>query len=236
MIASKISLSRHQPWLRGAVAAAVPRSLALPRAQPRIVTHDCRQFSTTNQGKSTGIFGKVQDYFTNRQERKAQEKFSQQMEKMASSERWTISDFHDDVASTADSWTSKIPGIKDLKEVQTSKQLSKIAVAIMDVLGSKTATADELMEMSRTDKLKVSVKSGVLVEDVNMMLQQFQSVGFMHRVIRQRRLEGKPIPKDQPSMTNLLQSQGPESFPKAQRKKLMEAQKKRLMKGMPRKR
>ena len=195
-----------------------------------------RQFSSTSDSdENPGFFGRIKNSFTDRQERKAQEQFADQLQKMANSERWTIKDFHDDLSLVADSWRSKIPGMTNISQVKSAKQMNSISKAIIEVVGSN-ATASELLEMPRTDKLKVSVKSGASVEDINVMLQQFQGVEVMHQVVRRRKLEGRPIPQDQTSMRSILQVEGLQVMNKTQRKNLKEVQMKKGMRGMGRKR
>ena len=175
----------------------------------------------------------MKNAFTDRQERKAQEQFAEQLHKMANSERWTIQDFQADLSKITDTWKAKMPGVSDLSQVKSAKVMSGIANAVIEVVGAN-ATAEELMEMSRTDKLKVSVKSEASVEDINIMLQQFQAVQVMHQVVRRRKLEGRPIPQDQASMKSILQVEGLQVMSKAQRSNLKELQIKSQMRGMGR--
>ena len=198
--------------------------------------HHVRQFSSTSkrpEEESPGFFGRMKNAFTDRQERKAQEQFAEQLHKMANSERWTIQDFQADLSKITDTWKAKMPGVSDLSQVKSAKVMSGIANAVIEVVGAN-ATAEELMEMSRTDKLKVSVKSEASVEDINIMLQQFQAVQVMHQVVRRRKLEGRPIPQDQASMKSILQVEGLQVMSKAQRSNLKELQIKSQMRGMGR--
>ncbi|KAI2510237.1 hypothetical protein MHU86_4115 [Fragilaria crotonensis] len=176
------------------LATRAARSGSLAKHNP---AHHLRQFSSTSDSdENPGFFGRIKNSFTDRQERKAQEQFANQLEKMANSERWTIKDFQDDLSLVVDSWRTKIPGMTNISQVKSAKQMNGISKAIIEVIGAN-ATASELLEMPRTDKLKVSVKSGASVEDINVMLQQFQGVEVMHQVVRRRKLEGRPIPQDQ---------------------------------------
>jgi hypothetical protein len=183
--------------------------------------------------KKTGFFGRIQNAFTARQERLSQEQFAEQVERMANSEKWTIQNFSDDVSKSVDSWRTKIPGMSNLQQVKSAKKMNSIAKAIVEVVGGG-ATAEDLMNMSRTHKLNVAIKSKESVEDVNVMVAQFQGVQMMHQVIRKRKLEGKPIPTDEAGMRSVLQSESLGAMSKSQRKAMMESSQKRGMRGVGR--
>ena len=187
----------------------------------------------SDEKEKPGFFGRIQNAFTARQERLAQEQFAEQVERMANSEKWTIQNFSDDVSKSVDSWRTKIPGMRNLQQVKSAKKISSIAKAIVEVIGGG-ATAEELMNMSRTQKLNVAIKSKESVEDVNVMVAQFQGVQMMHQVVRKRKLEGKPIPNDEAGMRSVLQSESLGAMSKSQRKAMMEARQKRGMRGVGR--
>lgn len=215
-----------------------------PRAALNLITTDSRHYqhqfrhhlSTTttppsDEKEKPGFFGRIQNAITSRQERLAQEQFAEQVERMANSEKWTIQNFSDDVSKTVDSWRTKIPGMSNLQQVKGAKKISNIAKAVVEVIGGG-ATAEELLNMSRTQKLNVAIKSKESVEDVNLMVAQFQGVQMMHQVIRKRKLEGKPIPTDEAGIRSVLQSESLGAMTKSQRKAMMESRQKRGMRGV----
>ena len=189
--------------------------------------------SNSSEEKSPGIFGRMQNAFTERQERKQREGFSEQLEKMSNSEVWSISDFQEDMSKTVNSWRTKVPGMSNLSQVKTAKSLYSIAQAIIEEIGADS-TAAKLTDMSRIDKLKVSIKSGASVEEINMMLSQFQAVDVMHSVVRRRKLDGKAIPNDEAAMRSILQKEGLKNMSKTQKKAMKDAQMKKGMRGMGR--
>lgn len=221
VVASRTALLQQ----RQRTAAAVTQSAS---------AHHVRLFSSKSEEKP-GLFDRMKNAFTDRQERKAEEQFAEQLQKMANCERWTIKDYQEDLSRITDSWRTKIPGLGDEKQIKSAKQINEISKAVIEVVGAN-ATASELLEMSRIDKLKVSVASGASVEDINIMLQQFQSIEVMHQVVRRRKLEGKPIPHDQASMRSILQAEGLQAMNKTQRKNMKELQMKKGLRGMGRKR
>jgi len=83
-------------------------------------------------------------------------------------------------------------------------------------------------------QLKISLKSGTPVEDINVAIRQFQAVDMMHQVVRRRHLDGKPIPTDESSLKTAIQMDGTKVLSKAQKKEIQESQKKRGMRGIGR--
>lgn len=185
----------------------------------------------SDENEKPGFFGRIKNAITARQERLAQEQFAEQVGRMANSEKWTIQNFSDDVSKSVDSWRTKIPGMSNLQQVKAAKKTSNIAKAVVEVLGGG-ATAEELLNMSRTQKLNVAIKSKESVEDVNLMVAQFQGVQMMHQVIRKRKLEGKAIPTDEAGIRSVLQSESLGAMTKGQRKAMMESRQKRGMRGV----
>lgn len=177
------------------------------------------------------MFGRVQNAIQDRTKRNQQQEFASQLEKMSNSPKWTVGDFVEDLSKTVNSWRTKIPGLSSLDQVKTAKQVNSIAEAIVEEMGID-ATSEKLMEMTRTQKLKVSLKSGASVEEINGMLQQFQAVDVMHQVVRKRKLEGKAIPSDEASMRQVMQVEGLGAMSKAQRKAMKQSRMKSQMRGM----
>jgi hypothetical protein len=54
-------------------------------------------------------------------------------------------------------------------------------------------------------KLQISIKSGADLKDINALIQQFQSMDIMHRVLRYRMEHGLEIPTDEEGAKMLLQ-------------------------------
>jgi hypothetical protein len=80
----------------------------------------------------------------------------------------------------------------------------------------------------------MSLKSGVSLEDINMLVQQCQSMYVMHRVLRYRKLNGKSIPKDEPSMKAALQADGGKILKPGEKKAMQKKRSKRSMTGTAR--
>jgi len=188
-------------------------------------------FSTTE--KSPGVFERLRGGFEDRQKKQNQEKYREQIQSMANSEKWTLKNFSDQLdAATPSGWRSKIPGMSNTQEAQAAKQTQTVISGIIDEIG-EDASMQEIDTLGRKGKLRVSLKSGLEVQDINIMIQQFKSMEIMHKVLRQRKSEGKPLPDTEDGMMALVQGYSAKVMTKAQRKDLQERRMKK-MKGVGR--
>jgi hypothetical protein len=176
----------------------------------------------SEEKKKSGFISRMRDAFTNRQERLLAEEFTAQCERMANQDEWTIADFQKDLAKTTSSWRAMIPGVGDSKEVETARESNKIALAIIETLGPNLCLGN-MMNLSREDKLKIAIKSERSVTEINVFMNLCQHVDIMHKVLRQRKIEGKPIPKEQQALQSLIQTEGIRAMSNSQRK-LIKAQ------------
>jgi len=187
-----------------------------------------RHLSSTSQNR--GILGGLRDTLEERQKRDQAKKFSEQLAKMAASEKWTLALFTDELNSTLSSWRAKIPGLRDLAQVNQTKEAKRLFQAFIDELGGDK-TASDLAKLNRTEKLRVSLRSGVSVQELNVAIRQFQSMEIMHQVLRKRHVDGKPLPKDEEAMKAAILTEGASSMTKEQKKGMADFNRKR-MRGM----
>jgi hypothetical protein len=188
--------------------------------------------SSSTTTSSPGFFGRVQNAFIDRQKKSQQQQLAEALEKMADSPVWTIKDFSEDLERNTKGWRAMLPGVSN--ELKMVKETVAIAKAVIEEMG-EDVTMEELMDMSRIQKLRVSVNSEASVEDVNLMLKQFQAVDIMHQVLRRRKMEGKPIPTDEHSVQTIMQTEGMKSMTKSQRSAMRKSyMKKAGMHGMKR--
>jgi signal recognition particle GTPase len=189
--------------------------------------------SPAPSGSSSTSFSPV-SWWRSRQEKKEEEKYKQRVQYMAQKDAWTIGDMRSELDEIVTSWASKLPGLRDNKETTVAKKMHKALSGIVDVLG-KDATDAELDGMTRKQKLEAAVKGGTTVEEINMLTQQFQSMALMHRIVRKRWLESKPIPTTAEGMQALLQTDGSKHLSAAQKERLKGSQLQRMRKS-PRRR
>lgn len=184
--------------------------------------------------ENRGILGRLQDSFADRQKANQQKMFAKQVEKMSNAEAWTLADFADDLDKTTSDWKSKIPGLNNLQQVKMAKQAATIAKAMIQQVGADATAKDVTEKVARAEKLKVALESESTVEEVNVMIQQLQSVDIMHRIIRKRKVEGKSLPTNESSMKNLMQVDGLQAMTKTQKKNMRNMQMKKGMRGIGR--
>jgi len=149
---------------------------------------------------------------------------------MAFKKNWTVGDMDQELKEVVDSWRSKVPGLSNNKETQQAKEMHQTFGGLMEVVG-KDATAEALVKLKKVDKLRAAVAGKTTVEAVNAVIQQFEIMALMHRVVRSRKLSGKPIPQSIQAMQAVMQAEGPNFLSKEQRLRMMKQQKKEMMRN-----
>jgi hypothetical protein len=167
-------------------------------------------------------------WWQNRQENKEAEKYKQRVLQMSQQETWTLHDLHAEVQEAANSWLAKM---SQTKEAEMAQQMNQTLIGLMQVVG-KDADLERLEGISRADKLKAAVAAKVTVEDIATVIEQFSSMTLMHKVLRHRYLEGKPIPTSAEAMQTVLQAEGPNFLTKQQKSKLQRKQVQRMKKAI----
>mmetsp|Transcript_13002 Transcript_13002/g.24427 ORF Transcript_13002/g.24427 Transcript_13002/m.24427 type:complete len:216 (-) Transcript_13002:49-696(-) len=132
------------------------------------------------------------------------DEYAKQITEMANAELWTLSNFHQQIKSASGGWKAKLPGMGNTDAVKAMKSMQQLLEATMEVAGN-SASAKELKELGRKEKLQISIKSGAELKDINALIQQFQSMDVMHRVLRYRVKNGLEIPKDEEGAKMLMQ-------------------------------
>mmetsp|Transcript_11458 Transcript_11458/g.14184 ORF Transcript_11458/g.14184 Transcript_11458/m.14184 type:complete len:257 (+) Transcript_11458:116-886(+) len=187
--------------------------------------------STAQSSSSGGFFSGMKQKFDNRMERKKDERTAEQFEKMAAMEVWTVQAFLDDLSVGLSSWRSKIPGMSNVKELQTTKRVAEVLKAVSAVTGPD-ATGEDLSRLGKKEKLKICIKAETSIEEVNGIIQQFEAMQMMHQMLRYRKKVGKPLPKDQAAMKTAMAEDSEKAFSKEQ----LKAMRMKMMKGKQRRR
>ena len=151
---------------------------------------------------------------------------------MAQKDKWTIGDMQAELKEVEKSWLAKI---QDSAEVRQAKQMNATVTGIVHVMGAD-ATDHDLAHMTRTQKLKAAAHSGVGVEQINMLAQQFQTMGLMHRVLKQRQAQGKAVPTTAEAMQSVMQVEGPKLMSPEHKKNMMKLQQKRMTRTLAQRR
>ena len=100
--------------------------------------------------------GKIRSKWDERSQKANEKKFQEQMEKMANAERWTLSDFNEELKDTLGSWRNKIPGVSGMSQMKMAKQTQQVIESVIDEVGP-SATAQDLHNLGRREKVSVTV-------------------------------------------------------------------------------
>jgi len=144
---------------------------------------------------------------------------------------WCVQDMLTEVEQVQNSWAAKIPGVNGSREMKQSTKMYQSLKGICKVMGN-TATANDLEHLDEKQKLQCAIAGETSTDEIDALVQQFQMMDLMHRLVRQRQSSGKPLPLTQEAMQMLVQTEGLSLLSKAQRTKMMKRQAKELMKGM----
>jgi len=144
---------------------------------------------------------------------------------------WCVQDMLTEIEQVPNSWAAKIPGVNGSRELKQSTKMHQSLLGICKVMGG-TATAHDLEDLNEKQKLECAIAGETSTDEIDALVQQFQMMDLMHRLVRQRQSSGKPLPLTQEAMQTLVQTEGLSLLSKPQKTKLMKRQAKDLMKGM----
>lgn len=82
-------------------------------------------------------------------------------------------------------------------------------------------------------QLKISLQSGAELKDINALVSQFESMDIMHRVLRYRVENGKPLPVSEEDAKNIMQNDVRHALSEKEMKD-MQRQRMKLMKNRKR--
>jgi len=134
-------------------------SVALLRRRNLFATKNDNSFFyfTTQQQRcfssEGGIFGRIRGYLDTRREEKKSDKIIKQIETMASLEAWTLKSYLNEIDSSLGDWTTKIPGMGNMKSTKALNESKRILSAFIEELG-ENAKAEDLVNMDRKQKVR----------------------------------------------------------------------------------
>jgi len=165
------------------------------------------------------------EWFKKRQEDNQNQQYIERIRKMAQQQRWTLHDFSTELDEAGSGWMNRVLATQEYENV---KELQSIVKCIIEVVGGDKTCVD-VEAVARLDRLKVAVGSETSESLVNHAIQQFSNAGLMHRLLRHRYEEGKPLPTSADSLQTMIQTQGLQYMDKAQRDRFKKNQSKRLV-------
>jgi hypothetical protein len=117
-------------------------------------------------------------------------------------------------------------------EVKTAKALVEVVEKIIDEVGPD-ATADDLIEMDRLQRLKVATAANKTTEEIAILVSQITNMDVMQKALRKRKLEGKAIPQDMEQMQAIIKRDALSVMSKSQ-KEMMKSRQENFAKRMAR--
>jgi hypothetical protein len=198
-------------------SAAQKLSLQTATQTRTLLTHNGIRSLSTEAPSSGGILNRIKNTFGSsnsdsipgsgsKSKPSAQdEAYAKQISQMAHSEKWSLANFHQQVVDSSGGWKAKLPGMGNTDAVKQMKAMQQLLEAAMEVAG-RDAGANELNDLGKKGKLKISLKSGADVSEINALVQQFKSMDIMHRVLRYRVENGLEIPTDEEGARTIMQN------------------------------
>lgn len=150
---------------------------------------------------------------------------------MSQKDQWVVGDMLAELQEIKSSWAAKIPGVKNSKEIQMGKAMLQQMEGVASVMGPN-CSALELKNMTLKQKLQCAVAGQTSSASIDIIVQQMQMMSLMHRVVRKRYLEGKPIPVNSDALQVLLQTDGIKLMTKEERRELAAKQSQQVTKGL----
>ena len=188
-----------------------------------------RQFGSSSPAASSFNINPV-DWWKNSQERQAQKDYEKRVEAMAATDSWTLDDMSKELENTVKSWKAKIPGMGSNGELQLARKMYSAVQGLIAAKGAE-CTAQDLEDMSKLEKLKAINKAEVSIEDLNLFLQQFDTISLMQRVLRKRKLEGKALPMTVENTQLIVQREAITVMTRKQKSAMRKSQEKRMGKA-----
>jgi len=173
------------------------------------------------------------EWWRNRQAQKEEKQYKERIENMASKDTWRLSDTQGELDEVVKSWAAKIPVLNQSSEVKMAQSLHKTVTALIQVVGAD-ADDDRLEEITRAEKLQAALAAETSVEEINILIKQFQNMALMHRVLRHRKVEGKPLPTTSEALQLVMQVDAPKFLTKAQKARMTGMQTRLMRKSMKR--
>jgi len=163
--------------------------------------------------RSLSILSSMQDSLTDRKDKQEQEKFREQVLKLANGKgALTITEWGAELDEAMSSWRMMIPGAKSQPEVEKLAIFRKIIAAMTP---EEKERPFQMLQNSATLQ-RVASSSDTSADDVASMLQRFKMISTYQSWLRKRKEDGKRIPTNQEELRDLAQH----DMQKAQMKKV----------------
>ena len=152
---------------------------------------------------------------------------------MSEKSDWTLNDMKVELDEVVSSWMTKVPGLNNNKETEVAKKLHQTIVGTMSIVGDD-ATMERLDQMTRTEKLKAAAAGQTTVQEINVLIQQFNTTSLMHKVLRHRKAAGRALPETPEATQAIIQAEGRNFLTSAQKQKMQKMSERSMKKALRR--
>lgn len=178
----------------------------------------------TSYNPFSGMWGNYQDS-------KTKKGFKEQMEEVGAIPTWNLGAYHGQLAKTAKSWKSSVPGFRGMSEVKSAKDGFEIVDKMIEVIG-EDADVEDLYAMGELEKLKIANEANLTVERLISEIKNFEAAAQTHRLIRMLQNKDIEIPDTPDDIRQLLIANARQLLSKPEKKRMEETMKKSMMSKM----
>jgi len=103
-----------------------------------------------------------------------------------------------------------IPGVRGSNKAQVEglREEKLIVDSAIEILGEggEGVGMERLQGMDRKEKLKIALKSRAAPTAINALIENFESISILHRILRYRIAQNLPLPVDEEDAKRMMQS------------------------------
>jgi len=155
---------------------------------------------------------------------------AKQFKRLANMETFSMKDFQEELESTR-TWKEKMFG--SIVDKENKERVDKILKLVKTIKSQLKDGQQSILNLGRKDKIIICMKTNddkITIDDVNEVIQLYNNMEFMHRLLRYRKSNGKSIPDSEEGM-RIAAEEDQKKIVTGREKKLM---KQKFMRGMNR--
>jgi len=182
--------------------------LNLTRASPFQVSSQFTQFTKLCSITSVPMynFASLQDKMEKRQQQMSEKEFKKEMELLVNKPTFTMADYKqrviDGLTQLKKGFKAKLMSGNEATEASLTTQ-KKILNAMFD----QELVSDQ--KVSGVAKKEIAIVSQTTVEDVNMMIKNYEQIKGIHGWLKECKENGQDLPANQEELTNRFRSDRP---------------------------
>jgi len=187
-----------------------PTKATVGNNSQKVISIKFRNLSTsTKNEQEEGFFSRWQSKFSSPKEKKNEHDalYEEQFQEMAKESEWTLNHVSQQISksikASTSGWRSMIPGMSNVGALKQLKDEQKLVNAAIVVLGNNVGL-ERVKNMDRKEKLKISLESKADPSQVNVLIDNYESITIMHRMLRHRVRNELPVPKNEREAKDMM--------------------------------